>query len=565
MSFLAPKILFWLFALPIPFIIHLWHLKTTRRVWFSSILLLKRAEQGEQSFKKLREILLLIIRTLSILFLVLAFANPVLNKKQKIVILDDSYDMLTKTISGKPVFDLARKETHKFRSAKIMLASGGKYTHNSAPKFRLFKLNTKNSDYIITRKGKLLEIKGRKIIEIERREDNFSIDSIDFQNAKLFAKITNHTDRPVEKLVSLYINSPQIETLSTRVYMPANSNTKTLFPLNAKYVGNMSGYLQIESDALDIDNVRYFVIPERVPLEVLVSGNANNTFFIKNALSPPGIDSKITVSEIEETSLTQLSPKKYDVFISSNKEALRFPNNIFAPVETDYNPSLQNNGFLKITNLVESHPIFSDPLIVKELKQMRFNRTVTPDENVLENAKILARFSNGSPAVVELENKNLWLGFRLNRESSDLVVSSIFVPLVYRMVYWIAGKPLQKYNFVSGEQVKLRAHKPGSYVCKTIAGPVSIKQSTLNAVMESDGIYLIKTAETPGLYMVEGVPAEKDTTLFAVNINNEFVSSSGSLSDVGQAYPAENRTPIRNWFLWLTLALLGLELVLRRR
>jgi len=76
-SFLSPSVLWWLFATPIPFIIHLISTRRTQKVEFSTIRFIKALEHDAIRKLKLRQWLLLFLRTIAILLLILTFARPV--------------------------------------------------------------------------------------------------------------------------------------------------------------------------------------------------------------------------------------------------------------------------------------------------------------------------------------------------------------------------------------------------------------------------------------------------------------------------------------------------------
>ncbi len=76
MSFLWPGILGLTAALLIPILIHIFGERRYEKVYFSSIRLLKQIETDSLRQVKLRQIIILILRSLGILFLVLALAGP---------------------------------------------------------------------------------------------------------------------------------------------------------------------------------------------------------------------------------------------------------------------------------------------------------------------------------------------------------------------------------------------------------------------------------------------------------------------------------------------------------
>ena len=79
MSFLSPNILWALIFAFIPLIIHIFNKLTTKTINFSSIQFLKKLETSKIKFFKIKELVLLLLRTLIIIFLVLAFSRPVIS------------------------------------------------------------------------------------------------------------------------------------------------------------------------------------------------------------------------------------------------------------------------------------------------------------------------------------------------------------------------------------------------------------------------------------------------------------------------------------------------------
>jgi hypothetical protein len=78
MTFLNPFVLFGLAAASLPVLFHLFARRRSRRVEFSSLRFLQKLEKTSMRAVKLRQWLLLLIRTLLIACLVMAFARPAL-------------------------------------------------------------------------------------------------------------------------------------------------------------------------------------------------------------------------------------------------------------------------------------------------------------------------------------------------------------------------------------------------------------------------------------------------------------------------------------------------------
>ena len=79
MQFLFPNVLWGLFALSIPLIVHLFNFRRTKKIFFSNVALLKAVETKSSAFRKLKRWLILASRMLFLFFLILAFAQPVKN------------------------------------------------------------------------------------------------------------------------------------------------------------------------------------------------------------------------------------------------------------------------------------------------------------------------------------------------------------------------------------------------------------------------------------------------------------------------------------------------------
>lgn len=114
-AFESPSLLYALFAVLIPIIVHLFNLRRVRKVEFSNTALLKKIKEESSSKKKPVEILILASRILAIILLVLAFARPIFRKNktelklqnQVLVYLDNSQSLSFKRPNDGSGFDEA--------------------------------------------------------------------------------------------------------------------------------------------------------------------------------------------------------------------------------------------------------------------------------------------------------------------------------------------------------------------------------------------------------------------------------------------------------------------------
>lgn len=119
MTFLNPLVLLGLAAAAIPILIHLLNIRKLKLVEFSSLRFLKELQKTRLRRLKLRQWLILLLRTLLIIFLVLAFARPALKgvfadpggghaASTVVILLDNSPSMGTRNDHG-VLFDQAKE------------------------------------------------------------------------------------------------------------------------------------------------------------------------------------------------------------------------------------------------------------------------------------------------------------------------------------------------------------------------------------------------------------------------------------------------------------------------
>ena len=100
MGFYHPEILWALFAILLPILVHLFHLQRTKKVQFSHLPLLRIVLKTSHVHHRVRKRLLLLLRVLALACLVLAFAQPywgdnqqVTQQKQALIYVDNSLSM----------------------------------------------------------------------------------------------------------------------------------------------------------------------------------------------------------------------------------------------------------------------------------------------------------------------------------------------------------------------------------------------------------------------------------------------------------------------------------------
>lgn len=121
MTFTNPEVLYALFAVLIPLIIHLFNFRPAKKVYFSNISLLKQVYTQTKKRSRLKHLIVLFLRILAIASLVIAFAGPHFGAKNKIeergnitaIYIDNSFSMQAGG-SGGSIFDISVDATRNF-------------------------------------------------------------------------------------------------------------------------------------------------------------------------------------------------------------------------------------------------------------------------------------------------------------------------------------------------------------------------------------------------------------------------------------------------------------------
>ncbi|MEO0131434.1 MAG: BatA domain-containing protein [candidate division WOR-3 bacterium] len=138
MHFGAPKFLLLLPLVLIPILLHLIHRMRLRTIDYSSLYFLTSVERKRFNVIQLKEILLLVVRTMFILFLVLSLARPYLLKAlgfkkhsvSRVVILDDSYSMRYKNVFSRAKDELQTIANQTTRSSELAIITSSLYINS---------------------------------------------------------------------------------------------------------------------------------------------------------------------------------------------------------------------------------------------------------------------------------------------------------------------------------------------------------------------------------------------------------------------------------------------------
>ena len=342
MRYQNPQLLYFLFAIAIPILIHLFNFRKHKTIYFSSIRFLKEIKEDKRKRSNLKNLLILLSRILAIFFLVMAFAKPFipLNKEHKpteniFIYVDNSFSMDADGGNGR-LLDIAKEKariiskSYPSESNFYIITNEFLSTHNNSYNANALGQQIDNIQsssrlksisevlnrqqtvvddnshlYIISdmqkstiRLDKLNQVDSSislfLIPIIAQQQSNLSIDSAWINSPilttekeiELFVNLSNNSDIDIkEKVVFLNINDkPKSQQF---VNLKAHQREKIDFNFTTTLNTNIIGEIVINDSPISFDNKLYFTIKRNEKINIFcinqkVENKALNTLFLQD-------------------------------------------------------------------------------------------------------------------------------------------------------------------------------------------------------------------------------------------------------------------------------------------
>ena len=651
MTFLNTMMLFGLAAAAIPILIHLFHRQRVSTVDFSSVTFIKHLNLHQSRALRLRQLLILLVRTLIILLAVLAFARPAVQgsfasllgtgvhqKTSAVLILDNSYSMGAGD-TEQSAFTYAREIGHRIlkllqdgdEGAIVFTASPPRAVPDDRPVLSMGRVRdalddatvssrTGDIDAALTLAVSLLSntsTMNREIYlvtDLQRNDwqsllesatklqidpdinlfvipvttppvSNVSLDAVSVsghlvttkQPEAVVAAFTNRNTTPLrDRNVSVYVNGVKrgSQTISAE---PGKSGTAR-FGLSINDPGHYAGYVELDYDDLLVDNRRYFTLTIPETIDVLVVADRESRYFLRQALSPSGsmrtplnvmtastavlngdrpgnahvvvIDGEMSLSAGQLASLGRFVTSGGGLIIflgggvnvSSYNTAL-LPDMFACTIQGRVGSPGQRQSYVSLGAIDYEHPVFN---IFQE------QSGTLPDSprffssyrlNLNPQARVLARFSDGVPAIVEGRlgrGKALLFASTLNTQWSDLPLKSLFVPLIHRGVRYVYEdfNPSGLQAFV-GHPVERAVNWTGLDAPIALELPSGVSELLKPTVSIGGMSVIVPHTDDPGIYRLQS--GERLIGEFAVNVDtNESDPTRLTELDVGEILDGAN-------------------------
>jgi hypothetical protein len=468
MQFQNPEILYFLWLLIIPILVHLFQLQKFVKVPFTNVAFLKKIIQDSRKSSKLKKWLILATRMLLLSAILFAFSEPFFsdkknNQKQKIVLyIDNSLSTQAKgekgfllQIAAKEIVENAPQtnnyslvtnddfyENISFLELKKIVL-GLKYSANKPSiKSVLLKMNASLKNEINTSYETILISDFQNIYTneftnvtppfsviklIESQKNNISIDSVftsKSMNAVILNVVVKNQGESKNNIpIALYDDTA---LLSKQSFSIDKNSTKTiLFSIEKKDAFN--GKINISfSDTFSFDNTFYFHLKSGKKINVLSIGN--ETDFLSKIYTEGEFNFNQNLAEninynlvpkqdviilFELDKIPEILSKTIQEFISKNGSVVIIPNNNseinsynqFLQKFSSTRFSIKNIDSLKITVINESHPFFQN-VFSKKIENFQYP-TVNHfyKINSINNTKMV-NFENTEPFLSQIATPN---------------------------------------------------------------------------------------------------------------------------------------------------------------
>ncbi len=543
----------------IPIILHLISRSKRKRIDFPSILFLKNLKKERFLWLKIKELLLLVLRTLFIIFLILSAAGPITRAEIPFLkgegsfalIIDDSYSTQR---CFKEIINTSLKFLKKLKkNAELgIFTFSGLSKINLSPKeaYQVIK-SLKPSYHAETVKNALI----RAILFLEKKRVKKEIyiftdgekNSLEFLNSfdlppKISVKVMI-LSKGIEKNAGISdITSLPLYPLSGEKIKPVavienkgSKGVKINVVLNAQGIkeekvlyikkgekkrvefntmlDSGAGYVKISDDEVSADNKRFFYFSFKKRRKILLLKKEGNTLYLENAVSPGGKLYDLEIKNYKKLSFEKF--KDYDAlflyalpaeFIKSVLKFYKKPVFIFLP----YQEEIIIPGYIKKTEKKKVHGILrlkeSPEFLREEGKEIYFWKYLGAET---ENLIYLMEFENKLPFVGEAKDRPVYFFFSLPEPSfTNIQFKPIFLILIQRLLAK-ATESISKTDYLVGEVIKMPAEKNTAF----IETPVS-SYRIISRVENKKRYFFIEKTDIPGFYRI-------DDRKFVVNVSKE--------------------------------------------
>jgi len=497
MQFKHPEILYFLFLLVIPILVHLFQLRRFKKEYFTNVRFLQELSIQTRKSSKLKKWLLLATRLLILACIIFAFAQPFFKAKdsnnatnEMYIVLDNSFSMQAKGKKGellkRAVQELLESapenmtfslltNSETFRNTDIKSVRKDlqdlKYSASAfQPENQFAKINARktvyNKDIIVITDAVGLQQKQLKsinpdsntyfIIPKAEQKNNIAVDSV---------FISQQLDNFYEIGIKLSAYGEDFKGVPIALYNENKLIAKTLvtFENKKKTVNftipkaNFHGYVSITDNGLEYDNKLFFSISKPQKVNVIAIGDAEKSGFLSRIYTNDefnfsnftlsGLDynllekqDAIVLNELKDipqalqTTLKSFVEKGGNlIVIPSAENPVSNFNSLLANFGAMQFKSLQNTEKL-VSKINFSHPLFGS-VFEKKIENFQYPNVKTSFA-INSNAPVALSYNDQSAFLSSIQNavSSVYIfSAPINKANSNFQNSPLIVPTFYNM------------------------------------------------------------------------------------------------------------------------------------
>ena len=498
MQFKHPELLYFLFVLVIPILVHLFQLRRFKKEYFTNVQFLKELSIQTRKSSKIKKWLLLITRLLLLAALIIAFAQPFFKAKEAknssnemYIVLDNSYSMQAKGNKGEllkraiqellentpenQTFSLiTNNETYWNTDIKSIQKEIQNIGYSALP-FQLESAMAKiksrksanNKDVIIITDAIGLKPKQLKSIDENfntyfinpkaEQKNNIAIDSVymnqslnDFYEIGVSLKSFGEQDNAIP--IGLYNNNKLLAKTLVKFEKP---EITIKFTIPKK---DFNGYVSITDASLKYDNIFYFSITKPEKTNVISIGKTEKSGFLNRIYTPEEFNysnstietldynsienqDAIVLNELENLPQALVTNIKSFVekggilvFIPSTESKIGETNRLLGSLGQIQYGKNQNTTKL-ISKIAFQHPLFQS-VFEKKIDNFQYPNTKQNFEINAANPPILS-YDDQSCFLTSIQNpvSSVYVFTApINKMNSNFQNSPLIVPIFYNMV-----------------------------------------------------------------------------------------------------------------------------------
>ena len=372
------------------------------------------------------------------------------------------------------------------------------------------------------------------------------------------------------------------------------------FDIESGESGYKTGFFRTSGDSLKLDNNFYFTFHIPKNLNVLLVGMQDEFGYLSTALSP-GIETPIKLTIIKPSELSKTNPSQYDLLILYNTKidtyikartldflakgggVLCVMGNEFSGEENKtilegiqiVKKNHTKKGFFTIKTVDTGFKPLSD-FKNKGLKNL-YDTKFYQYFSIKSNLKTVIESKSGDPLMLEGNingGKIVLIPFAFDSEWTQLPLKAIFVPLIYRLTFYLSAKREKNPEYKIGDPIRISIEKEGKSPFFIL--PDEGKKSAILSATRNE--YILRDSNLPGIYKF--IPQPGETIPVAVNVKTEessldkisFEELKLILPDIRKSEQVkEISTSRKRWidlfpiFIILSLLFLTAELILQNK